>query len=178
MVEQSWPLVLLGLRIGVAVALYLFLLTAVRALRAEVRARTTPYVMSVASRTIAPFEVAALPDAAYPVARRTEARDRLEIVANEAADSHDGALAGRSFALRGPMLIGRAASNSITLPERHVSARHARLVPRNGAWWVEDLGSTNGTYVGGERVTGRVRLDSSKEVRFGSVTARLVPAGA
>ena len=60
------------------------------------------------------------------------------------------------------------------LPERQVSSRHARVFPDGGAWWVEDLGSTNGTYIGSRRVSGRERLDPSTEVRFGPVVTRLV----
>ncbi len=193
MVDVSWPVMLLALRIALAVALYLFLFIAIRALRAEVRARTTPYVaIPAASRATVPLPSpystsapayapvsAAAPAAPRP--RPAEARDRLEIVAHDMDGAPDGAaegaLRGRTFALRGPTLIGRAASNSIVLPEHHVSARHARVFPQDGAWWVEDLGSTNGTFVGEQRVTGRARLDPRDEVRFGPVVARLVPAG-
>ena len=185
MLEENWPLVLLGLRIGVAVALYLFLLTAVRALRAEVRARTMPYVTQTATATRtatrAPSRAPARPrdlPAAPPVEvvpRRTG--DRLEVVAYE-GDDGGGALTGQSYVLDGPAVVGRGAGNTIVLPERHVSSRHARLVPEGGAWWVEDLGSTNGTYVGRHRVSGRTRLDPSEEVRFGPVVARLVRSGA
>ncbi len=194
MLDDNWPLVLLGVRIGMAIALYLFLLTAVRALRAEVRARTTPF------RT----QAASVPRTASPAAARVPSRapsreryapsisnvppvevvprglaDRLEVIAYEGEDTGAAAsdLTGRTYLLDGPALIGRGSGNTIVLPERHVSSRHARLVPEDGAWWVEDLGSTNGTYVGRHRVSGRTRLDPSMEVRFGPVVARLVRDG-
>jgi hypothetical protein len=183
MLDDNWPLVLLALRIGVAIALYLFLFTAVRALRAEVRARTMPFITRTATATRATSREPARARHAFDppvevVPRR--AGDRLEVVAYEGEErAVADALTGRSYALDGePVLIGRGSGNTIVLPERHVSARHARLVPEDGAWWVEDLGSTNGTYVGRHRVAGRARLDPSAEVRFGPVVARIVRNGA
>jgi hypothetical protein len=184
MLDEYWPLVLLGLRVGVAIALYLFLLTAVRALRAEVRARTTPFRTQTATVTRSAARAASRPPA-RPAAERPveivprDRHDRLEVIAYEGDGPAEArALAGRSYDLDGPALVGRGAGNTIVLPERHVSSRHARLVPEDGGWWVEDLGSTNGTYVGRHRVSGRTRLDPSMEVRFGPVVARLVRNGA
>lgn len=179
--QDSWPLVLLGLRIAVAVALYLFLLTAVRALRAEVRARTMPVrgsavpVRATASRaTSTPARRERRPPPPQVEVVPRPSGDRLEVIAYEGESADAAAFTGRSFALDGPALVGRGAGSTIVLPERHVSARHARLVPDDGGWWVEDLGSTNGTYVGRHRVAGRARLEPADEVRFGPVVARLV----
>jgi pSer/pThr/pTyr-binding forkhead associated (FHA) protein len=49
-------------------------------------------------------------------------------------------------------LIGRDPGLWLSLPLEGISRRHARVVPREAAWWIEDLGSTNGTFVNGERV--------------------------
>ncbi|MEI6137129.1 MAG: FHA domain-containing protein [Chloroflexota bacterium] len=173
--EQAWPLVLLALRLGVAVALYLFLLAAVRALRAAVRARTMPYAAVAVAPTSEPVRApSSAPARAQAMVE--EPGDRLEIVASDAARAvaEAGALVGRSYALHGPMLVGRGPRNSIVLPEQHVSSRHARLFPHDGAWWVEDLDSTNGTFIDGHRLSGRARLEPSMDVRFGPVAARLV----
>lgn len=176
MLQDNWPLVLLGLRIGVAAALYLFVLVCIRALRAEVRARTMPYAIAVPTRGVATPSAPAPTARVEVVPRDAPARvgDHLEVLAYTGEGGGPGRLAGRSYALRGPALIGRSAGSTIVLPERQVSSRHARVFPDGGAWWVEDLGSTNGTYIGSRRVSGRERLDPSTEVRFGPVVARLV----
>ncbi len=62
-----------------------------------------------------------------------------------------GAIRSRSLG-DGENLIGRDPGLWLSLPLEGVSRRHARVVPREGAFWIEDLGSTNGTFVNGERV--------------------------
>ncbi len=64
--------------------------------------------------------------------------------------------------------VGRdAAGNGLCLPERNVSRRHARFVRSNGAVFVEDLDSTNGTLVNGERLAGRRRIREGDLVQIG-----------
>ncbi|MEX2446687.1 MAG: FHA domain-containing protein [Dehalococcoidia bacterium] len=164
MIEEYWSLILLGLRVAVATGLYLFLLITVRAIRAELRVRTaaTP---------------AALPAAAPQPARSARGPDHLEVIAYEAMDERGGgeALVGLTFPLSGPALVGRGATSTIVLAEPHVSSRHARLVPEDGMWWVEDLGSTNGTFVDEQPVDGWAPVSLGSEVRFGPVVARVRP---
>jgi pSer/pThr/pTyr-binding forkhead associated (FHA) protein len=61
-------------------------------------------------------------------------------------------LQGRRVALEPLTTIGRGPGNTIQLADRGVSAQHARLVHRADRWWLEDLGSTNGTWLNGRRV--------------------------
>jgi hypothetical protein len=68
--------------------------------------------------------------------------------------------------------VGRTAGNTIRLEEDSISSRHAVLRFEGGRWWVEDLQSTNGTYVNESRVTGRCPLHAGDVVQFGLVTAR------
>ena len=70
--------------------------------------------------------------------------------------------------------VGRESGNGIRIEEDSVSARHARLRHEGGRWWLEDLGSTNGTFVNDTRVTGRAPLQSGDIVQIGLVTARFL----
>lgn len=82
-----------------------------------------------------------------------------------------GSLAGIEFAVDGPeVVLGRSPECHVRLDagvELLVSGRHARLVERDGWWWVEDLQSTNGTFVNGERVNIDRRIDPDDEVQLG-----------
>ncbi len=74
---------------------------------------------------------------------------------------------GTQFAVRAETVIGRAPGSTILLPDTFVSARHARIVWRDGRWWIEDLGSTNGTFVDEQPVTRAVPLHPGATVRVG-----------
>jgi hypothetical protein len=60
---------------------------------------------------------------------------------------------GRQFILVANGTLGRTEPNSIVISDPAVSARHCRLLYRQGQWWLEDLGSANGTYLNGKPVT-------------------------
>jgi len=164
--EDVWPLVLLGLRLLVAALLYLFLLAAFRTLRAELR--TAP--QRTLRRTAPVPEARAAYREPIPTPGPSgEASAWLEVV----ACAGDDRLVGRRFPVEGATVIGRDPRASIVLADRRVSARHARLAPRDGEWWIEDLGSTNGTAIDARPVHGPARLDASSELRLGPVIARL-----
>ena len=74
--------------------------------------------------------------------------------------------------------IGRDASNAVVIDEDTVSARHAVFQREGNRWWLEDLGSTNGTFVNRRRLTGRGALRDGDEVRFGRVAMRFGAPGA
>jgi pSer/pThr/pTyr-binding forkhead associated (FHA) protein len=63
--------------------------------------------------------------------------------------------------------IGRAADATVVLEDDFVSNEHARLMPRGSHWIVEDLGSTNGTYVNRDRVTVPTLLEPGSALRIG-----------
>jgi len=80
---------------------------------------------------------------------------------------------GERLALRASNAIGRDAGNDIALPDEAASARHATLAVEDGDWWIEDLGSTNGTLVNGVRITKREKLRAGDEIAIGRVAMRL-----
>ena len=84
-----------------------------------------------------------------------------------------GSMQKTIYPLLGPTTIGRAADNTITLPDPMTSRNHARLVIADGKWVVEDLGSANGIIFGGQRVE-RVALSSGDIFEVGGVSFRYV----
>lgn len=79
-----------------------------------------------------------------------------------------GPTPGAAFALEGDqMTIGRDSTNEITINDAEISRRHARLTFQGGKYVLEDLGSTNGTFVNGQRLAGPRVLKAGEVVSFG-----------
>ncbi|WP_116812591.1 FHA domain-containing protein [Steroidobacter cummioxidans] len=72
----------------------------------------------------------------------------------------------REIQLRSETVFGRQAECDVLLTEGHASRRHARLVLAEDGYWLEDLGSSNGTFINGNRISGRVKLASGDRLRF------------
>lgn len=72
-----------------------------------------------------------------------------------------------------PFRIGRRSDLSLSLPYRSVSKEHAEILERNEQLWIRDLGSTNGTYVNGQRVEGEAPLKENDLVQFATVVFRV-----
>ena len=72
------------------------------------------------------------------------------------------------------VIIGRSSTCDVVLDDKTVSARHARLAYHHGQWWVEDLGSTNGTFLNEEPVSTAVVLARDDQLRCGQLTGRVV----
>lgn len=81
-----------------------------------------------------------------------------------------GVLHGQTFEIRSPLThIGRGAHNEVVLADDSVSDSHAKLQRRDDGWYVVDVGSTNGTYVGGRRILGEARLQGAPDLRVGGI---------
>jgi pSer/pThr/pTyr-binding forkhead associated (FHA) protein len=132
--------------------LYLFFLRVLRAVWAEV----SPV------RTAAPVPAGTAKPAKKP-ARKARGRSRNALVVVEPADKK-----GRAYDLADEITLGRAAGCTVTLDDNYVSQLHARVTRRDGVLYAEDLGSTNGTYVNGKKLTGEVLLKRGDQVRIGS----------
>jgi pSer/pThr/pTyr-binding forkhead associated (FHA) protein len=86
----------------------------------------------------------------------------------------DGANKGeRADLAHAPILIGRGADAAIRLDDDYVSTRHARIAASGDQWFVEDLGSTNGTYIGSARLTQPTTLTLGTQVRIGKTLLEL-----
>jgi hypothetical protein len=86
----------------------------------------------------------------------------------------DGPSAGDSAPLaQAPLLVGRGPDAAIRLDDDYVSTRHARIGWSGDTWYVEDLGSTNGTYVGTSRITQPSTVQLGSRIRVGKTTLEL-----
>ncbi|MBA8827631.1 pSer/pThr/pTyr-binding forkhead associated (FHA) protein [Saccharopolyspora lacisalsi] len=85
-----------------------------------------------------------------------------------------GALAGTRISLDGmPISLGRADDSTLVLDDDYASTRHARLALRGTDWYVEDLGSTNGTYLDRTKVTGSTKVPLGVPIRIGKTVIEL-----
>ncbi|HUF32589.1 MAG TPA: FHA domain-containing protein [Acidimicrobiales bacterium] len=96
--------------------------------------------------------------------RRVTPRGRAErLVVVEPKDQK-----GRSYDLGDELTVGRAAGCQVTLEDSYVSQLHARVFARDGTLFVEDLGSTNGTYLNNAKVSAPVAMKRGDHLKIGS----------
>lgn len=147
--------VLLGLKIAFLVLLYLFIWRIVRTVARDVRLPQESFVL-------APHQAAAA--GLGPRARTGSlvvlASPALKVSSERTLDS-------------APVTIGRSADNDMELGEdEFASAHHARVEPRRDGVWVEDVGSTNGTFVNGSKLEEPRRLAPGDVIRVGETDLR------
>jgi hypothetical protein len=146
--------VLLILKIAFLVLLYLFV---VRVIRSAGREREAP---SQDSMILTPAAAAAA-----GLGRGKRTRTSVRLVVKRSPSLEDGA----EFPLNSaPVTVGRGGQNDLVLTgDEFASARHARIEVRGDGAWVQDLESTNGTFVNGARVAGAQRLEAGDVLRVG-----------
>jgi pSer/pThr/pTyr-binding forkhead associated (FHA) protein len=79
----------------------------------------------------------------------------------------------RTFKLATSMLVGRAPECEIRVGDTYASQQHARLFGRQGGWYVEDLGSTNGTFVNDQRLAAPALVQPGDRIRVGTTVLEL-----
>jgi pSer/pThr/pTyr-binding forkhead associated (FHA) protein len=139
--------------------LYLFFLRVLRAVWAEVNA--APMAAAPAGTRPAAGAAGTAPQGRRPRGRGKGPATHLVVV--EPRDQR-----GRSYELGQELTVGRAAGCQITLDDSYASQLHARVFQRDGILYVEDLGSTNGTFVGGKKVTAPVPLERGDHLKVGN----------
>nr|WP_238994292.1 FHA domain-containing protein [Actinomyces sp. 565] len=140
---------------GFLVLLWVFVFLVVRALRRDVADVSTAPARRRSTRESSP-------------AGRNRGPTRLVIT--------EGPLAGSMVPLTPTSItIGRDQNCTLVLNDSYASSRHARVFPKDGAWWLEDLSSTNGTTLAGRPVYGAVELPVGVPVRIGQTTLELRP---
>ena len=156
------PLTLKLLQIGFLALLWLMVLSVAAVMRGDLFARRR----TKAPKPPRPARPARPRPAPGPPKPRRGAPRTLRITA--------GALEGTTFELGAtPISIGRLPENTVVLDDDYVSGRHARLYPHEGAWVVEDLGSTNGTYLDKTRVSAPTVVPVGAPVRIGKTALEL-----
>ncbi|HET9076897.1 MAG TPA: FHA domain-containing protein [Acidimicrobiales bacterium] len=137
--------------------LYLFFLRVLRAVWVELR-EPKPAPLVPAADPVAPA-------APSPVAPAGRAGPEKLVVVSPPTEK------GTEFALPDEVTVGRAGGCAVLLPEdTFVSQLHARVFRRDGSLYVEDLGSTNGTFLNGRKVTAPVPIRKGDKVQFGRTT--------
>jgi hypothetical protein len=149
---------LLVLKLAFLILLYLFIWRIVRSAARDLR-------LPQESMILAPQQAASAGLIPQPPAR---ALGRLVVLASPTLGD------GEELALDSHALtIGRAQNNDVALPDdEYASGRHARFEPRRDGIWVEDIGSTNGTFVNGIRLTRERKLTPGDVVRIGETDLR------
>jgi len=153
------PLAVQLMRFGFMALLWLFVLAAVRVVRADLGA-------SGQQRVATP----------PPARKRTRAKSEPVLGPRGATQLvvTEGGLAGTRIGLTdAPILIGRANDSTLVLTDDYASTRHARISRQDGTWFVEDLGSTNGTYLGSRRIDGPAPMEIGMQVRIGKTVMEL-----
>jgi pSer/pThr/pTyr-binding forkhead associated (FHA) protein len=155
------------LKLCLLALLYLFFFRVLRAVWAELRAPVEGRApVAAAPRAGAPVGLPAEP------ARREERKPRrekpLQLVVLEPGDQR-----GRAFTLGNEVTLGRAAGCQVTLDDNYVSQLHARVFSRDGRYLVEDLGSTNGTYLNRQKVSGPMSIDPGDRLQIGNTVLEL-----
>ena len=148
------------IRIAYLAILWIFVLAAISVIRSDMFGARVPE----AQRTTR------APDAPKPPKQKASKRRGSPTHVAVTQGSNTGATAGLD---RAPILIGRGTDAAIRLDDDYVSTRHARIAASGDQWFVEDLGSTNGTYIGSVRITQPTTITLGTQVRIGKTILEL-----
>lgn len=144
----------MGLKFGFLAVLYVFLLWVARSALREMRFSARPAPEETGLHQVAGGGREAATDAWLVVLRGA------------------GLDVGERFDLFGGLTIGRSSEADVRIDDRFASQIHARVHSRQGAYLVEDLGSTNGTYLNGAPVNGEAELRDLDQIRIGDTELR------
>ncbi len=153
-------LTLTVLRFGLLALLWFFVFSLAAVLRGDLfGTRVVSRVTTQSGRVGPPAAPAAAPWRTRPV-------DNIVVTS--------GRLAGTRIPLGdNDILIGRNADCHLVLDDDFSSGHHARIFPAQNGWGVEDLGSTNGTFVNGQRIAEPVQFEPGAQLRIGRTTIEL-----
>ena len=154
------------LRLGYLLLLWVFVLSAIGVLRRDLYGTRILNRRQLRAERRAAGPSSAKPAATGSAVRRANGPTRLVVT--------EGGLRGTTLPLgASAILIGRAPSCTLVLDDDYSSSRHARIYPEAGQWYVEDLGSTNGTYLDGTKVESSMPIRLGAPVRIGQSVIEL-----
>ncbi|MFW7414902.1 FHA domain-containing protein FhaB/FipA [Demequina sp. SO4-18] len=163
------------LRFGFLILLWALVLTAIGVLRADLYGtRVTSRGRGRAVRRGGENRAAkvAAPSRSNTGVRTGSISTRDDAVAHLAVTA--GALKGTTIPLgSAPILIGRSPTCTLVIDDDYCSARHCRVFPESEGWMVEDLGSTNGTFLDNQRVDDPMPFKRGDKLRLGGTTLEL-----
>ena len=152
-------LVVAVLKYGLLALLWLFVLVAVRTIRVDLSGKATSAAPATAGSAPKP--------AKQPKPQRQKGVPRQLVVT-------EGTLRGTTVSLgTAPVTLGRAHDSTLVLDDDYASNKHARLVPTADGWTLEDLGSTNGTYLGASKVSRPTPVPVGSAIRIGKTVLEL-----
>jgi pSer/pThr/pTyr-binding forkhead associated (FHA) protein len=166
-------LTLTVMRLGFLAVLWLFVIVAVQVIRSDL------FGTRVTQRGARRGDTGSRPpqqrQQAQPAPRAQPQHNRQRRGAPTKLVVAEGSLAGTTVALQGQTItLGRAHDSTIVLDDDYASSRHARIYPdRDGQWIVEDLGSTNGTYLDRNRLTTPTPVPLGAPIRIGKTVIEL-----
>ncbi|MGX4691026.1 FHA domain-containing protein FhaB/FipA [Streptomyces sp. JNUCC 63] len=165
-------LTLTVMRLGFLAVLWLFVIVAVQVIRSDLFGTR---VTQRGARREATRPQQAARQAAPPPQRGQQGGGRQRRNAPTKLVVTEGILTGTTVALQSQTItLGRAHDSTIVLDDDYASSRHARIYPdRDGQWIVEDLGSTNGTYLDRSRLTTPTPIPLGAPIRIGKTVIEL-----
>jgi pSer/pThr/pTyr-binding forkhead associated (FHA) protein len=159
-------LTLTAIRLGFLAVLWLFVITAVSVMRSDLFGqRSAPRPASSGARPQKQPKAQKPPKQPKPKPRKGQP-SKLVVT--------QGALTGTAVSLgQNTVTIGRAADSTLVINDDYASSRHARLYPHEGQWVVEDLGSTNGTFLDRSKVQAPTPVPLGVPIRIGKTVLEL-----
>jgi len=159
-------LTLFLIRLAFLAILWIFVLSAISVIRSDMFGARVPDGARTTAGRSKPAKPGKAAKAGKPSAKRRGSPTHVLVV--------EGSNAGQRAELdQAPILIGRGTDAAIRLEDDYVSTRHARIASSADQWFVEDLGSTNGTYVGTVRITQPTSISLGTQVRVGKTILEL-----
>lgn len=153
----------LSLRIGFLVLLWLFIFAALLVMKTDLRRASAKSVNSLSKRQ----EKSVLVPARTSSSHNPLTPSAIKVISAD-GNSHNVPL------LSSPFTIGRSENADITLDDNFASGKHARFYYNSGCWFIEDTGSTNGTFMNNERLTSPIQVAIGAKINIGKTTLEII----